>query len=103
MGKPSTIAFEPLTPEQLDLLLITLKTRFEENMNRHTGKEWAKVQEMLEAYPVKLWSLNEMERTGGEPNVVGFDHETGEYLFVDCYQRHLRIGEILYMILRRRL
>ncbi|MFC2037022.1 DUF4256 domain-containing protein [Chloroflexota bacterium] len=70
--------------KQREELLRTLKARFEENMNRHKGLEWAKVQEKLEANTEKLWSLNEMERTGGEPDVVGHDRETGEYIFFDC-------------------
>jgi hypothetical protein len=65
-------------------LLITLKTRFEKNMKRHKGLEWAEVQAKLEASTEKLWSLNEMEKTGGEPDVVGFDKKTGEYIFYDC-------------------
>jgi hypothetical protein len=65
-------------------LLSTLKTRFEKNMKRHTGLEWTRVQARLEAKPEKQWSLNEMERTGGEPDVVGFDKQTGEFLFFDC-------------------
>jgi hypothetical protein len=65
-------------------LLETLKARFEKNTNRHEGLEWAKVQAKLEANPEKLWSLNEMERTGGEPDVVGYDKEAGEYVFYDC-------------------
>ena len=65
-------------------LLSELKTRFEKNMNRHKGLEWAKVQAKLEANTKKLWSLSEMERTGGEPDVVGFDKKTGEYIFYDC-------------------
>src|SRR5512139_1694719 len=65
-------------------LLIILKARFENNMNRHKGLEWAKVQARLEANPEKLWSLNEMERTGGEPDVVGRDPGTSEYIFYDC-------------------
>ena len=65
-------------------LLKTLKTRFEKNMSRHKGLEWAKIQAKLEAKPGKLWSLNEMEETGGEPDVVGFDEKTGEFLFYDC-------------------
>ena len=73
-----------LSPEQRAELLSTLKARFEENMNRHQGLEWAKVQAKLEANPEKLWSLNEMERTGGEPDVVGYDEKTGEYIFYDC-------------------
>jgi len=73
-----------LSPEQREDLLKTLKTRFEKNMNRHKGLEWAGVQAKLEADPEKLWSLNEMERTGGEPDVVGYDKETDEYMFCDC-------------------
>src|SRR5471032_2819874 len=65
-------------------LLTALKTRFEKNLNRHKGLEWAKVQAKLEASIEKLWSLNEMERTGGEPDVVGHDKKTGEYVFYDC-------------------
>jgi hypothetical protein len=70
--------------KQREELLSTLKARFEKNMNRHKGLEWAQVQAKLEASPEKLWSLNEMERTGGEPDVVGYDKETGEYIFFDC-------------------
>ena len=73
-----------LSAEQRKELLRTLKARFEKNMNRHKGVEWAKVQAKLEANPAKLWSLNEMERTGGEPDVVGHDKKTGEYTFYDC-------------------
>jgi len=73
-----------LSPEQREELLRVLKARFEKNMNRHQGLEWAKVQAKLEAHPEKLWSLNEMERTGGEPDVVGHDKKTGEYIFFDC-------------------
>ena len=73
-----------LSPEQREELLRTLKARFEKNMNRHKGLEWAKVQAKLEANTEKLWSLNEMERTGGEPDVVGHDKKTGEYIFYDC-------------------
>jgi len=65
-------------------LLSILKARFEKNMNRHKGLEWAKVQAKLEANPDKLWSLDKMEETEGEPDVVGFDEKTGEYLFYDC-------------------
>jgi hypothetical protein len=65
-------------------LLKTLKARFEKHTARHKGIDWAKVQEKLEALPKKLWSLNAMEETGGEPDVVGFDKKTGEYLFYDC-------------------
>ena len=73
-----------LSPKQREELLRALKARFEKNMNRHKGLEWAKVQARLEANPEKLWSLNEMERTGGEPDVVGHDKKTGEYIFFDC-------------------
>src|SRR5881396_753962 len=73
-----------LSPEQLKELLSALKSRFEKNMNRHKGLEWAKVHARLEANAEKLWSLNEMERTGGEPDVVGHDKKTGEYIFFDC-------------------
>jgi hypothetical protein len=73
-----------LSPEKREELLRALKARFENNMNRHEGLEWAKVQAKLEANTEKLWSLNEMERTGGEPDVVGLDKKTGEYIFYDC-------------------
>jgi len=73
-----------LSPEQLKELLGALKARFEKNMNRHKGLEWDRVQAKLEANAEKLWSLNEMERTGGEPDVVGHDKKTGEYIFFDC-------------------
>ena len=74
-----------LSPEQREELLRALNARFEKNMNRHKGLEWAEVQAKLEANTEKLWSLNEMERTGGEPDVVGYDKKkTGEYVFYDC-------------------
>ena len=73
-----------LSLKQREELLGVLKARFEKNMNRHEGLEWAKVQAKLEASAEKLWSLNEMERTGGEPDVVGHDKRTGEYIFFDC-------------------
>src|SRR4029079_5013641 len=73
-----------LSPEQCEVLLRTLKARFEKNMDRHKGLEWVKVQAKLEANPEKLWSLHEMERTGGEPDVVGHDKKTGEIIFYDC-------------------
>lgn len=65
-------------------LLTTLQARFEKNMKRHTGIDWLKVQSRLEANAEKLWSLNEMEKTGGEPDVVSYDKKTGEYIFYDC-------------------
>ncbi len=73
-----------LSPEQREELLSALKTRFEKNIDRHKGLEWAKVEARLEANAEKLWSLGEMERTGGEPDVVGHDKKTGEYVFYDC-------------------
>jgi hypothetical protein len=73
-----------LSPEQTKELLSTLKARFEKNMKRHKGLEWAKIQAKLEANPEKLWSLDEMEITGGEPDVVEYDKKTGEYIFYDC-------------------
>lgn len=73
-----------LSPKQREELLRALKARFEKNMNRHKGVEWAKVEAKLKANPEKLWSLHEMERTGGEPDVVGQDKKTGEYVFYDC-------------------
>ena len=73
-----------LPAEQAAELLRTLKARFEKNSNRHKAIEWAKVQAKLEAAPEKLWSLYEMERTGGEPDVVGYDKQSGEYIFYDC-------------------
>jgi hypothetical protein len=73
-----------LLPEQREELFRVLKGRFEKNRNRHKGLEWDKVQARLEANAEKLWSLNEMEETGGEPDVVGHDKKTGEYIFYDC-------------------
>jgi hypothetical protein len=73
-----------LSPGQREELLKVLKTRFEKCMNRHESLEWAQVKAKLEASAEKLWSLNEMERTGGEPDVVGHDKKTGEYIFYDC-------------------
>jgi len=73
-----------LSPKQREELLKALKGRFEKNLNRHKGLDWAKVQARLEANPEKLWSLNEMESTGGEPDVVGQDKKSGEYIFFDC-------------------
>lgn len=73
-----------LSTEQRSALLKLLKARFEKNMNRHKGMEWTKVQAKLEAASEKLWSINSMEETGGEPDVVGLDKKTGEYIFYDC-------------------
>jgi Protein of unknown function (DUF4256) len=73
-----------LSPEQRDELLQTLKARFEKNMHRHEGLDWADVQAKLESSSEKLWSLNKMEETGGEPDIAGFDEKTAEYIFYDC-------------------
>ncbi len=73
-----------LSPEEREELLKTLKARFEKNINRHKALEWANVQAKLEANAEKLWALNEMEITGGEPDVVGYDKKTDEYIFYDC-------------------
>jgi Protein of unknown function (DUF4256) len=73
-----------LSPEKRDELLGVLKARFEKNMNRHKDLEWDRVQAKLEADPGKLWSLGEMESTGGEPDVVDYDKKSGEYIFYDC-------------------
>jgi len=85
--KNSTSTKKQLSPKQREELLAALKARFEKNLNRHKGLEWVKVQSRLcgmEANAEKLWSLNEMERTGGEPDVVGHDKKTGEFIFFDC-------------------
>ncbi|AKO92176.1 DUF4256 domain-containing protein [Priestia filamentosa] len=73
-----------LSQEQTAELLTVLKDRFEKNMNRHKGIEWAKIQAKLDENTEKIWSLNEMERTGGEPDVVGYDKKKDEYIFFDC-------------------
>lgn len=84
MHRPLKSSKKELSPEQRKELLGALKARFEKNMNRHKGIEWAQVQAKLEANAGKLWSLGEMERTGGEPDVVGHDKKTGQYIFYDC-------------------
>ncbi|MDV3308336.1 MAG: DUF4256 domain-containing protein [Cyclobacteriaceae bacterium] len=84
MSKATSSNKKVLTAAQRTELLQTLKDRFEKNKNRHKGIDWSKVQANLEASPAKLWSLYEMERTGGEPDVVGYDEKTGEYIFYDC-------------------
>lgn len=83
-AKKETLGANGLPAEQREELLETLKARFEKNMSRHKGVAWAGVAARLEASPEKLWSLREMERTGGEPDVVGEDKQTGEYIFYDC-------------------
>ena len=82
--KNTATSKQKLSSVQREELLKALKARFEKNMNRHKGVEWAKVEARLEANTQKLWSLHEMERTGGEPDVVGHDKKTGEYVFYDC-------------------
>jgi hypothetical protein len=84
MHQPPKRNKKELSPEQRTELLGALQARFEENMNRHKSFEWAKVLAKLEANTEKLWSINEMERTGGEPDVVAHDKKTGEYIFYDC-------------------
>lgn len=78
------MAKKELSLEQVEELLNTLQERFEKNLNRHSDLEWAKVQAKLEANTEKLWSLNEMEATGGEPDVIDYDKDTDEYIFYDC-------------------
>jgi hypothetical protein len=73
-----------LSKRQREEILKAVQSRFEKNMNRHKGLEWASIQARLEANSEKLWSLNEMERSGGEPDVIGYDNKTGEYIFYDC-------------------
>jgi class 3 adenylate cyclase len=80
----ATTATKKISADQATELLKLLKNRFEKNMHRHKGLDWAKIQARLESKPAKLWSLEEMEITGGEPDVTGFDKKTGEYIFVDC-------------------
>jgi phosphate-selective porin len=90
-----------LSSEQRENLLRALKVRFEKNMNRHKGLEWANVQAKLEANTEKLWSLNEMERTGGEPDVVGHYKNTGEYIFNDCSAESLEDAEVFVTTVKR--
>src|SRR5690606_13952327 len=84
VNKNEIINKKELSAEHREELIKTLKERFEKNIKHHNHIEWAKVQEKLEAYPEKLWSLNEMERTGGEPDVIGYDNNSDEYIFYDC-------------------
>jgi len=79
-----------LSTKEREQLLAALRKRFEKNMNRHKGVDWAKVQAKLEANVEKLWSVGEMEKTGGEPDVVGHDKKTGEYIFYDCSEESPR-------------
>jgi hypothetical protein len=82
--KNSTGTKKELAPKQREELLTTLKARFAKNTNRHKGLEWANVQDRLQTNTQKLWTLSEMERTGGEPDVIGHDKKTGEFIFCDC-------------------
>lgn len=84
MAKTNKNSKKELSPKEREELLDTMKARFAKNMDRHKGIEWTKVVAKLEANAEKLWSLNEMEKTGGEPDVVGHDKKTGEYIFYDC-------------------
>src|SRR6476620_5781026 len=84
LDKDAMLDKKELSPKECEALLQVLKTRFEKNMNRHQGVEWANIQAKLEADAEKLWSLHEMERTGGEPDVVGADKKTSAYIFYDC-------------------
>ncbi|HLP39370.1 MAG TPA: DUF4256 domain-containing protein [Lacibacter sp.] len=84
INKTMSNSKKKLSASQSGELINILKIRFEKNMTRHKGLDWIKVQAKLEANPSKLWSLNEMEITGGEPDVVGFDKKSGEYIFYDC-------------------
>ena len=86
-AKPEAAMKKDLSPKQREELLTTLKARFEGNPGRHPGLAWAKVQARLEARPDKLWSLAEMERTGGEPDVVAHDKKSGEFVFFDCSEQ----------------
>jgi hypothetical protein len=90
-----------LSPGQREELLTALKARFEINMNRHQGLEWAKVRARLEANPEKLWSFNEMERTGGEPDVVGHDKKTGEYVFLIVPRKVLKVVPVFATTVKR--
>src|SRR5919198_646637 len=84
MNRKNPANKKKLSPQQCEELLRALKARFEKDMSHHKGIEWAKIQSKLEANSRKLWSLHEMERTGGEPDFVGHDKKTGEYVFYDC-------------------
>ena len=90
-----------MSPEQREAVLGALKARFERNMNRHKGLEWAQVQANLEANAERLWSLNEMERTGGEPDVIGRDNKTAEYVFCDCSAESPKAAEVFATTAKR--
>jgi Protein of unknown function (DUF4256) len=90
-----------LSKKQREEILRALQARFEKNMNRHEGLDWAKVQAKLEANAEELWSLSEMERTSGEPDVVGHDKKTGEYIFYDCSAESPKAAEVLATTVKR--
>jgi len=94
------MAKKKLLSEQHEELLKTLKARFEKNMNRHKGLEWVKVQAKLEANPEKLWVLDEMEITGGEPDVVGYDKRPVNTFFMTAQQKALKTGEMFVTIMK---
>jgi hypothetical protein len=97
----NTNSKKDLSPKQREELLKVLKARFEKNIGRHQGLEWPQIQAKLEAHPEKLWSLSEMESTGGEPDVVGHDKKTGEYIFYDCSAESPKTAEVFAMTVRR--
>ena len=97
----NSLSRKGLSPAQRKELLKALKTRFEKNMDRHKGLAWANVQAKLEANAEKLWSLNEMERTGGEPDVVGYDKKSGEYIFMIVPRKVLLTAEVFATTVKR--
>ncbi len=101
MPQPLKKNKKELSQEQRKELLGAWKARFEKNMSRHQGLAWAPVQAKLEANPEKLWSLSEMERTGGEPDVIGHDKKTGEYIFYDCSRKVRRTAEAFATTVKR--
>ncbi len=101
MHQPLRSKKRELLPEQRKELLAALKARFEKNRNRHKDLEWAKVQAKLEANTEKLWSLNEMERTGGEPDVVGHDTKTANTFFMIVHRKVLKAAEVFAMTVKR--
>jgi hypothetical protein len=101
MHQPLKRNKKELSPDQRKELLGVLKARFEKNMNRHKGHEWANTQARLEVNTEKLWSINEMERTGGEPDVVGHDKKTSEYIFMTVHRKVLKAAEVFATIVKR--
>ncbi len=100
-GTNSKRSKKKLSAAEREALLRTLQTRFEKNLSRHKGLEWETVQARLKEQPDKLWSLHEMERTGGEPDVVGQDKKTGEYIFYDCSAESPTAAEIFVTTAKR--